>query len=101
MRQMTAVSVLALLAACGAGPDDMRELRQGQRTIQARLTDLDAKLADLGKKIDQIASRPAAAPAPQAPQVDPNKIVNLPAGDSPFKGPANAPVVLTEFSDFQ
>jgi protein-disulfide isomerase len=91
MRQMTAVSVLALLAACGASPDDMRELRDGQRVISAKLTDLE-------KKIDQIASRPAQPPAPHA---DPNKIVNIPAGDSPFKGPANAPVVLTEFSDFQ
>jgi protein-disulfide isomerase len=91
MRQMTAVSVLALLAACAGGPDDMRELREGQRAIQAKLTDLE-------KKIDQIASRPAAAPAAQ---VDPNKIYNLPAGASPFKGPASAPVVLTEFSDFQ
>ena len=94
MRQMTAVSLLALLAACGSGPDDLRELREGQRAIQATLTDLE-------KKIDQIASRPAEAPAPQAPQIDPNKIYNLPAGASPFKGPADAPVVLTEFSDFQ
>ncbi len=92
MRKVAGISLLALLAACGASPEDMKKLEDSQRQILAKLTDLE-------KKVDQVAAaRPA---APQAPQMDPNKVYNLPAGDSPFKGPANAPVVLTEFSDFQ
>jgi len=41
----------------------------------------------------------AAAPAPAAGA--PAEKVVLAAGDSPSKGPKNAPVVLMEFSDFQ
>lgn len=91
MRKVVGVGLLALLAACGANSEDMKKLEDSQRQILAKLTDLE-------KKIEQVASRPA---APQAPQMDPNKVYNIPAGDSPFKGPANAPVVLAEFSDFQ
>jgi len=83
------LGVLAVLAACGPNADDLRELRDGQRQILA-------KLADLEKKLEQ-APRPMAAPA--AP--DPNKVYSLPAGDSPSKGPANAPVTIVEFADFQ
>jgi protein-disulfide isomerase len=90
MRKVVSVSLLALLAACGSNSEDMKKLEDSQRQILAKLTDLE-------KKVEQISGRPAV----QRPQIDPNKVYNIPAGDSPFKGPANAPVVLTEFADFQ
>lgn len=93
MRTRTAgtvcVGAAAVLAACGGSPQDMREIRDGQRMIMAKLSDLE-------KKIEQVQARPAAPAAP-----DPNRVYNIPAGNSPFRGPADAPVVLTEFSDFQ
>src|SRR6266481_4078424 len=89
MRHAAAVVVLGVLAACGSSPEDMKELRDGQRQIMAKLNDLE-------KKVEQSAARPAAPGQP-----DPNRVYNIPAGDSPFKGPPEAPVLLVEFSDFQ
>jgi len=77
------------LAACGGSPQDIAELKESQRKILAKLDDLE-------KKLGQVGSRAAAPPA-----ADPNRVFDLPVGNSPFRGPADAPVVITEFSDFQ
>jgi uncharacterized lipoprotein len=92
MRHVATISLLALLAACGSNSEEFRQIRDGQRQIMA-------KLADLEKKVEQVTARAAAPPRPAQP--DPNKVYDIPAGNSPFKGPANAPVILAEFSDFQ
>lgn len=89
MRSVVVIGLLGLLAAC-ASNEEVKQLQESQRQLQA-------KVAELEKKIDQ-AGKPA---APSRAQVDPNKVFELPAGNSPFKGPSDAPVVLTEFADFQ
>lgn len=91
----TGLFILALgaLGACATSPEDLREIREGQRELRAKLDGIE-------KKVDQIASRPAPA-AGGAAAADPNRVFNIPIGDSPVKGPANAKVTLLEFSDFQ
>jgi protein-disulfide isomerase len=84
---------LGALAACGTSSEDMREVRDGQRELRAKLEAIE-------KKIEQIASRPA-APAGRPPAADADRVFNIPIGDSPVKGPASAKVTLLEFSDFQ
>jgi hypothetical protein len=42
----------------------------------------------------------AAAPAAQRPQVDPNKVYNIPS-NAYLRGPKTAKVTIAEFSDFQ
>ena len=86
-RHVVALGVVGVLAACGSS-EELKQLKDSQRT-------LEVKVAELEKKIN--AARPAAAP----PQADAGRVFELPAGNSPFKGPADAPVVLVEFSDFQ
>ncbi|MFQ5665522.1 MAG: hypothetical protein ACE5I7_03740 [Candidatus Binatia bacterium] len=85
------IGMLAVVAACGTNSEELKKVKESQRKIQA-------KLAQLEKKVNQVAARPAARPRPR---IDPNKVYKIPAGNSPFRGPADAPVVLTEFSDFQ
>jgi protein-disulfide isomerase len=86
------VTALGVLVACGPSPEEMSELKSQQEAILG-------KIADLDKKLDQVAEAPPARPS--RPQVDPNKVYNLPVGNSPFKGPENAKVAIVEFADFQ
>ena len=82
---------LAALGACGPGGGDVAEIKKGQK-------DILAKLESLEKSVQQI----KAAPAPAArPQVDPNKVYDIPIGTSAVKGPRTAKVTIAEFSDFQ
>ena len=74
-------------------PADIEELKKGQKEI------LD-KLAALDKTVQQIKTAPPAAPA--RPQIDPNKVYNIPLGElAGREGPDSAKVTIVEFSDYQ
>ena len=63
------------------------------------------KMASLEKSINNLAlaskNKPADNKKQQPPQVDPNKVYNVPIGDSFSKGPKDAAVTIIEWSDFQ
>lgn len=86
-RHVVALGVIGVLAACGS-TEELKQLQESQRKLAV-------KVAELEKKVN---AAPAAAGRPQA---DPGVVADIPVGNSPFKGPADAPVVLVEFSDFQ
>lgn len=88
------ISALATLSLASCGDDKyLGELKEQQRQILAKLTALD-------EKIDKAASRAAAAPARQTGP-DPARAYSLPVGNSPVKGPEDAPITIVEFSDYQ
>ncbi len=88
---VTAVLALALVAPGCAQKSDIEAVQTTQKEILAKL-----------EKIEKdIASRPAAPAAAQRPQIDPNKVYQIPVADSAVRGPKDAPVTITMFSDFQ
>ena len=66
--------------------------------VQATQQQILAKLEELKK---DIASKPAAPAAAARPQADPNKVYEIPVASSAVRGPKDAPVTITMFSDFQ
>lgn len=75
-----------------ASSDIQNTLKEIQKTQKEILLKLEA----LEKKVSSPAPAAAARPA-----VDPNKVQIIPIGNSPVRGEKNAPVIITEFSDFQ
>ena len=74
------------------------EFKDGQEVILK-------KIASLEKSINNLAlankNKPADNKKQPPPQADPNKVYNIPIGDSFSKGPDNAAVTIIEWSDFQ
>jgi protein-disulfide isomerase len=82
--------LLPMLAGCHSAGDDLAEIKEQQRKILAKLDGLE-------KKVDEAGKRPARA----RPGPDPKRQYRLPVQDSPVRGPADAPVTIVEFSDYQ
>ena len=63
------------------------------------------KMSTLEKTVKNLELASKSAPnnkkQQQPPQADPNKVYNIPIGDSFTKGPADAAVTLIEWTDFQ
>ncbi len=88
---LTALIALAIVAPGCAQKSDIEAVQTTQKEILAKL-----------EKIEKdIAAKPAAAPAANRPQVDPNKVYEIPVANSAVRGPKDAPVTITMFSDFQ
>jgi len=78
------------------------ELKRADKLVKSGVAKKDVYSALTKNALAEKKADPAAA-APQAPrrQPDPKAIYNVPVGDSPAKGPADALVTIVEFSDFQ
>ena len=76
----------------------INEVKDGQDVILK-------KMASLEKSINNLAlankNKPADNKKQQPPKADPNKVYNVPIGDSFSKGPKDAAVTIIEWSDFQ
>ena len=76
----------------------INEVKDGQQVILK-------KIATLEKSINNLAiankNKPTDNKKKQPPQADPNKVYNIPVGDSFTKGPNDAAVTIIEWSDFQ
>ena len=94
---------LGFLISCNAANNSdlekvINEMKDGQQVILK-------KIASLEKSINNLAlankNKPADNKKQQPPQADPNKVYNIPIGDSFYEGPKDAAVTIIEWSDFQ
>ena len=101
--KLIVASVAGLFIACNTTNNSgleqaINEMKDGQQVILK-------KIATLEKTINNLAlankNKPADNKKKQPPQADPNKVYNVPIGDSFSIGPENAAVTIIEWSDFQ
>lgn len=91
----TAALALALAAPGCAQKSDIEAVQTTQKEILAKLEKMEKDQATLLAKVN------APAPAAARPPVDPNKVYEIPVASSAVRGPQDAPVTVTMFSDFQ
>jgi protein-disulfide isomerase len=97
---LAVISGLMVLWACGGpGSQEVNEIRDQQKQILAKLGEIEKAIIQAGDKIAARAQQPQQAQQPSGPNAD--TAYELPVGASPIKGPQNAPVTITEFSDYQ
>lgn len=97
---MIAVPVLVVSCSNLNNDSDMTkkldEISDAQNVLLKKVSGLEKSVANLA-----LASKNKPADKKQPPKADPNKVYNVPVGDSFSKGPADAAVTLIEWSDFQ
>ena len=100
--KLIVASVAGFLISCNTTNNSgleqaINEMKDGQQVILK-------KIATLEKSINNLALANKNKPADkkqQPPAADPNKVYNIPIGDSFSMGPDNAAVTIIEWSDFQ
>ena len=97
---LLAAAAAFTLSAC-ADPGAIGDIKAAVERLEAQQKDMVTKLEGLEKSNKEILAKAGTgAPArPNAP--DPNKVHDIKIGNSFSKGPANAPVTIVEWSDFQ
>lgn len=92
LSQMMTLGGIVVLLMISFG--NWREIDRIQDSLDSRLGRLETQIA----QIPNNAPAPAAAPR-RGP--DPDRVYAINLDGAPSKGPADAPVVIAEFSDFQ
>jgi len=94
---LIAMLIIAGCAGKSATTDnaELKEIKTAQQEILTIQKTILAKVENIEKNIKNVQTPPS------RPTIDYNKVHNIPIGKSIFKGKAEAPVTIVEFSDFQ
>ena len=101
--QFLVVGFAVLLISCDTSNDaalekKLNEIGDTQKVLLKKIESMDKSIQNLALSSK---NKPADNKKQQPPQADPNKVYNIPIGDSFTKGPENAAVTIIEWSDFQ
>ncbi len=87
------IGFVACTVETDLGPDALKELQEGQKTILERIEKIEKTQQEFLASWKQR--------FPKRPTIDYNKVYDIKIGTSPVRGAKDAKVTLVEFSDFQ
>ncbi len=101
--QFLTAGFAVLIISCDTGNDaalekKLNEIGDNQKVLLKKIEYMDKSIQNLALASK---NKPADNKKQQPPQADPNKVYNIPIGDSFSKGPNDAAVTIIEWSDFQ
>ena len=102
--KLIAIGAAGMLISCNATNNaelekTINDIKDGQQVILKKIASLETSMNNLAQANK---NKPADNnKKKQPPQADPNKVYNIPIGDSFSKGPKDAAVTIIEWSDFQ
>ncbi len=96
--QWVALATLAgMVAVLGLSFASWRQIGEFNEGVDDRLKKIESRIGQLATKVDKLPAQ--AQQRRRGP--DPNKVYKIKTAGAPAKGPANAPITIAEFSDFQ
>ena len=91
-----------LLISCNTANDaleqKLNDIGDTQKVLLKKIDNMDKSIKNLALANK---NKPTDNKKQPPPKADPNKVYNIPIGDSFTKGPADAAVTIIEWSDFQ
>ena len=109
LKLIVSVCVTGLFITCNTTNNSgleqtINDVKDSQQVIIKKIATLEESinnlaLANKNKPADK--NRPADKKQPTPQQADPNKVYNIPIGDSFSTGPVDAAVTIIEWMDFQ
>ena len=95
------VVVSVFLVSCNTGnqsvlEDKLNNISDNQKVLLRKIANMENSIANLS-----LANKNQQTNKQEPPKSDPNKVYNIPIGDSFSKGPDDAAVTIIEWSDFQ
>ena len=80
---------------------NMRSIDRVYGDLDDRLDEIEDKIGQAPAVQAQVQPQAADAPPPRRRGPDPDKVYEIQTANAPARGPAGAPIVIAEFSDFQ
>ena len=97
------ISASVLLISCDAEnksviADKLKDIGDNQKVLLRKIEKMEKSINNLALSNK---NKPADNKKQEPPKSDPNKVYNIPIGDSFTEGPDDAAVTIIEWSDFQ